>query len=77
MNTFQKDMLIMSRKREISEFLNKDVSILTKINKGVKRRYTLEELRKDIENQKEVDEQDFGGCGCMLEDNEETDSICK
>lgn len=38
---------------------------MMKVVKGVKSPYTLEQLRKDIEAQKEIDELDIGGCGCF------------
>ena len=65
-----------AKEKEIQAFLNKDVTILRKVSKGVKSRYSLEQLRLDVEASKPIDEQDWGGCGCMLEDNEETNQIC-
>lgn len=51
----------------IRQFLDKDVSILRKIRKGIDGVYTLRELRKDIEQKQEIDMEDVGGCGCMVE----------
>lgn len=45
-----------------------DVSILSEVVKGEKRRLTLVELRNRVEQQQPLfDEFDFGGCGCFVE----------
>lgn len=54
------------REKEFREYIGKDVSILRKQRKGVRYNYTLEELRKDIENEQEIDNNDIGGCGCFV-----------
>lgn len=59
------------REREFREFIGKNVSIMMKVVKGVKSPYTLEQLRKDIEAQKEIDDLDIGGCGCFSPNPEE------
>lgn len=65
------------QEKEIREYLEKDVTILKRIKNGVQHRYTLTQFREDIEAAKAIDEEDIGGCGCMLEDNEETNEVCK
>lgn len=54
------------REREFRKWIGKDVSILRKQQKGVRFTYTLEQLRKDIEANREVDMNDIGGCGCFV-----------
>lgn len=54
------------REREFREHIVKDVSILRKQRNGVRYNYTLEELRKDIESEQEIDNNDIGGCGCFV-----------
>lgn len=54
------------REREFRKFIQKDVSILRKQRGGVRFNYTLEELRKDIESENKIDENDIGGCGCFV-----------
>jgi len=45
----------------------KDVSIMTKIRKGVKSTYTLREFRADIEAGLPPGDEEWGGCGCFVD----------
>jgi hypothetical protein len=59
------------REREFIERIEKDVSILKRVRKGVVLRLTLEQLRLDLESSKqtEVDFDDIGGCGCFVDES--------
>jgi hypothetical protein len=64
------------KEQEFIEFIEKDVSMLTKMKKGVKYNYTLKQLREDIEaKSKEIDMDDIGGCGCFVTDADLLDEI--
>lgn len=54
------------REKEFREYIEKDVTILRKQRDGVRYNYTLEELRKDIESEQNIDKDDIGGCGCFV-----------
>lgn len=60
------------KEQEMREFLDKDISILRRQIKGVKYRLTLKQLREEIEqnNLENIDLDDFGGCGCMVQELE-------
>ncbi len=59
---------VEEKEQEVRESIGKDVTILRKqVNKKMYR-YSLKQLREDIEANKKVDEQDIGGCGCFLDD---------
>jgi hypothetical protein len=59
------------KEQEIIGHLGKEVSILTDMKDGVKRSLTLSELRRRVESQPLlVDDQDLGGCGCFFEEDE-------
>jgi len=53
---------------KLRQFLGKPVSILRRMVNKVMQRFTLKELREELEAGKKVDETDLGGCGCMLDD---------
>lgn len=54
--------------KEVAEHIGKDVTILRKTVNGERVNYSLEELRKDYENNPDViDGDDIGGCGCFSE----------
>lgn len=56
------------QEQKIREFLDKDVSILRKMENGVRRQYTLKELREDVEKSCDnTDPLDIGGCGCFVD----------
>lgn len=60
-----------SKEQEIIKHIGKDVSILTEMKDGVKKPLPLVELRRRVEDQPQlVDEQDIGGCGCFFEEDE-------
>lgn len=62
------------REREIRSFLNKDVSILRRVKGGVSSNLTLEQLRLEVEiKSKDIDENDWGGCGCFMDDGTDED----
>lgn len=51
--------------------INKDVAILRDRRGGVTKPLTLRELRHRVENDGQVDEFDWGGCGCFVDDDTE------
>lgn len=55
------------KEKELRDYLKKDVSILKEQKKGMKYPLTLKTLRERIEKDQEIDEFDFGGCGCAIE----------
>lgn len=54
--------------KEMQEYLDRDVTILTRIVKGERQNLSLEQLRKEFQsnNFKQLDLFDFGGCGCFV-----------
>jgi hypothetical protein len=59
------------KEQEVIQHLGKDVSILRDMKDGVKRSLPLIELRRRVENQPQlVDDDDLGGCGCFFEEDE-------
>jgi 3'-phosphoadenosine 5'-phosphosulfate sulfotransferase (PAPS reductase)/FAD synthetase len=57
------------KEQEMREFLDKDVSILTRTRNGVKENLTLKQLREELETAPEqIDMFDIGGCGCFVSD---------
>lgn len=62
------------KEQEVIAHIGKDVSILTEQVKGEKRPLTLQELRRRIESQPTIiDDDDLGGCGCFFEEDERKD----
>ncbi|SDX95865.1 hypothetical protein [Thermoactinomyces sp. DSM 45892] len=57
------------KEQEMREFLQKDVTILSRQRNGKKHKLTLRTLRKEYEQDKPIDILDIGGCGCFV-DNE-------
>jgi hypothetical protein len=57
------------KEQEMRDYLAKDVSILTETKKGVKAPLTLKTLRERVEAQQPIDANDWGGCGCFVEDD--------
>lgn len=56
------------KEKEVAEFLGKDQTILTKMDKGVKRNLPLVEVRRAEESQGAFfDDLDIGGCGCFVD----------
>ena len=59
------------KEQEIIQHLGKDVSILMDMKDGVRRSLPLIELRRRVESQPQlVDNDDLGGCGCFFEEDE-------
>jgi hypothetical protein len=59
------------KEQEIIRHIGKEVSILTDMKDGIKRPLPLVELRRRVESQPLlVDDQDLGGCGCFFEEDE-------
>jgi hypothetical protein len=59
------------KEQEVIGHLGKDVSILMDMKDGVRRPLPLTELRRRVENQPQlVDQDDLGGCGCFFEEDE-------
>lgn len=58
------------KEEEMRQFLGKDVSILKRVRGGIRENLTLRQLREDIENKREVDMLDIGGCGCFVQDED-------
>lgn len=50
----------------LREYLQKDVAILRRVRNGEKIPLTLEQLRRELDDQKQVDMLDIGGCGCWV-----------
>jgi hypothetical protein len=61
--------------QEIREHLGKDVAILRDRRGGKTAPLTLRELRERAERGGEIDETDFGGCGCATGDPEEDAAV--
>ena len=57
-----------AEEKAIREYLQKDVSFMKKVVRGAAIPYTLEQLRADISNKREIDLFDIGGCGCFVDD---------
>jgi hypothetical protein len=55
------------KEQEIREFLDKDVSILRKMENGVRRNLPLLELKEMVDKDEGIDELDWGGCGCAID----------
>ena len=59
------------KEQEIIQHLGKDVSILMDMKDGVRRSLPLIELRRRVESQPQlIDNDDLGGCGCFFEEDE-------
>lgn len=56
------------KERQFRDFIGKDVSILRDRVGGPVKPLTLERHRLNIEAQNPIDELDFGGCGCFVDD---------
>ena len=57
-----------ANERDVAEYLDKDVAILSEVVNGEKRLLPLTVLRKRIESQPSLlDEDDWGGCGCFVD----------
>lgn len=60
------------KENELREHIGKDVSILNQVVNGVKRTYTLTELRTQLEQQPMlIDDYDIGGCNCFIDEEGE------
>ena len=59
------------KERELQRFLGKKVTILRKMVNKKYRRYSLEDLRKDVQAGKSIDEQEWGGCACFVPSDQE------
>ena len=60
-----------AKEQEIIKHIGKDVSILMDMKDGVRRSLPLVELRRRVEDQPQlVDDDDLGGCGCFFEEDE-------
>lgn len=51
---------------ETIDMIGKNVAMMTKQENGVKRPYTMKNLREDIQQNQEIDQYDIGGCGCFV-----------
>jgi hypothetical protein len=59
------------KEQEVREYLDKDVAILSEVKNGIKKPLPLIELRRRVEDQPQlVDDDDLGGCGCFFEEDE-------
>lgn len=62
------------KEQQIINEIGKPVSILTEMVNGEKKQLPLTELRRRIEEKNsQIDELDFGGCGCFFESDERED----
>lgn len=60
-----------AKEQEIIKHIGKDVSILMDMKDGVRRSLPLIELRRRVEDQPQlIDNDDLGGCGCFFEQDE-------
>ena len=55
------------KERELRNYLGKDVTILREMRDGEFFSLTLEALRHRLEASGEIDEFDWGGCGCAID----------
>lgn len=53
--------------QQIRKIIGADITILTRQRNGEKEKITLEQLRKEIEDDGQMDLFDWGGCGCFTE----------
>lgn len=65
------------REEKLRQYLNKDVTIIRRMRNGKKEGVTLRQFREEIEAGQKVDELDLGGCGCFMDDNEDTKKVCE
>lgn len=62
-----------AKEEEMRVFLDRNVAILNEVKNGIKSPLPLRELRRRVEQQPQlIDDQDIGGCGCFFEDDERT-----
>jgi 3'-phosphoadenosine 5'-phosphosulfate sulfotransferase (PAPS reductase)/FAD synthetase len=54
------------QEQALREFLDKDQAILSRVRDDVKQPLTLRQLRHELEQEKQVDMLDLGGCGCWV-----------
>jgi len=60
-----------AKEQEIIKHIGKDVSILMDMKDGLRRSLPLIELRRRVEDQPQlIDNDDLGGCGCFFEEDE-------
>jgi hypothetical protein len=60
------------KEQEIRAYLGRDdISILRRMVKGVRHNLTLKELREELQTGQKIDEFDWGGCGCFIDEPEE------
>ncbi|QJT70444.1 hypothetical protein [Microcystis phage MaeS] len=60
------------KEEEMRQFLEKDYSILTKQKNKIKYQLTLKQLREELQGGScDIDMTDIGGCGCMVDDEDE------
>lgn len=60
------------REQEFRNHFKKDISFLKKSVDGVNKPYTLRDLRLSIEANHHVDMFDLGGCGCFVDEQDQT-----
>lgn len=62
------------KEQEMRIYLDKDVSILRRQKNKIKEYITLKQLREEFESNdmEDIDMEDIGGCGCFVEDVENT-----
>lgn len=56
-----------AKEKHFQEITGDPHTILRKMTKGDRARYSLTQLREDVEAKRAIDEQDWGGCGCALD----------
>lgn len=57
-----------NKEEEIRQYLGKDVSIMREQIKGQRKNLTLRQLREQYQSGGKYDEQEWGGCGCFIDE---------
>lgn len=66
----------MEKEQEIRKILG-DVTILRKMTNGVRKNYSLLDLKNDVIAGNYTEQNEWGGCGCFLPDEGDTDDSTK
>lgn len=61
-----------AEEEKMREFLGRDVSVMTNRRGGTTKPLTMKQFRENIQNQCEIDLDDWGACGCFTSEDEVT-----